>query len=89
MQSDGNLVLYRGEHLPVNAVWSSNTYGNDNALFVVQDDGNAVIYRAGSVAGTPGSALWSPNSYAGKALTVIFLPKRSPNLNPVETSSYE
>ena len=66
MQSDGNLVLYRGENLPDNAVWSSNTFGNDNAYLIVQDDGNVVIYRAGAVAGTPGSALWSSNSYAGR-----------------------
>ncbi|NOT75061.1 MAG: DUF4476 domain-containing protein [Cyclobacteriaceae bacterium] len=51
MQADGNLVLYSG---PV-AVWSSNTYGNPNAMLVVQDDGNMVIY-----AGT--KAIWATNT---------------------------
>lgn len=42
MQSDGNLVLYRGGR----AVWSSGSAGNPGAKAVLQTDGNLVVYTA-------------------------------------------
>ena len=45
-QIDGNLVAYDGS----NAVWSSGTAGNENAILFLHDDGNLVIYRVGNVA---------------------------------------
>ena len=41
MQSDGNLVMYDSNQHPM---WSSGTDGNASFL-VIQDDGNAVIYK--------------------------------------------
>jgi len=43
MQADGNLVLYGtgSGHL-----WASNTRGGgDTSYFILQDDGNAVVYH--------------------------------------------
>lgn len=54
MQLDGNLVCY--EQKSGNPKWSSNTYGNSNAVLIMQRDGNLVIY---SVRGSP---LWSSNT---------------------------
>jgi hypothetical protein len=45
MQTDGNLVLYRGTPEPVNAVFASQTAGNPDSFLRVQDDGNVVIYN--------------------------------------------
>lgn len=42
MQSDGNLVLYRGSV----ALWSSRTSGNPGAFAVMQADGNLVVYSS-------------------------------------------
>jgi outer membrane protein assembly factor BamB len=53
MQDDGNLVLYSAGG---DAVWASNTVGNDGAYLVLQDDGNLVIYAA------DGSPLWATNT---------------------------
>ena len=39
-QADGNVVLYRGG----TALWSTNTYGYSTANFVMQLDGNLVLY---------------------------------------------
>ncbi|MBB5858147.1 hypothetical protein ACFQ05_21245 [Amycolatopsis umgeniensis] len=47
MQSDGNLVLYRGNAA---ALWSSGTSGHPGARAIVQTDGNIVIYSATSTA---------------------------------------
>jgi hypothetical protein len=43
MQFDGNLVLYDDAH---QALWNSETQGNNGALLAVQDDGNLVVYAA-------------------------------------------
>jgi hypothetical protein len=47
-QSDGNVVLYayygQGRQ---EAMWSSDTRGQIPGRFVMQDDGNLVIYRGG------------------------------------------
>jgi hypothetical protein len=49
MQTDGNLVLYRGK----TALWSSVTGGNPGGYAAMQTDGNLVVYSAS------GTALWS------------------------------
>src|SRR3984957_15908406 len=38
------------------------TYGNPGAFFNIQDDGNLVVYRAGSQTETPDNALWAAGS---------------------------
>ncbi len=53
MQVDGNLVAYKGSASGSPHVWDSRTEGHDNAVLVVQDDGNLVIYD------TLGTPLWS------------------------------
>jgi hypothetical protein len=55
MQADGNLVLYDTSNV---ARWSSGTWNNPGAFLNVQDDGNLVIYRAGSQTETADNALW-------------------------------
>lgn len=46
MQSDGNLVVYRNEDGKDIATWASGSSGSD-ATFVLQDDGNMVVYDQG------------------------------------------
>jgi hypothetical protein len=56
MQTDGNLVLYDTSgrwH------WASKTQGNPGAFLNVQNDGNLVVYRAGSATETANNALWA------------------------------
>ncbi|MEJ6486808.1 CAP domain-containing protein [Nostoc punctiforme UO1] len=59
MQTDGNLVLYDTNHCPK---WASNTNNNPGAFLNIQDDGNLVIYRAGSQIETANNALWASGS---------------------------
>jgi hypothetical protein len=59
MRADGDLVLYDIAGQPH---WASNTAGNPGAFLNVQDDGNIVVYRAGSTTETPDNALWSAGS---------------------------
>jgi hypothetical protein len=59
MQTDGNLVLYDTSGQPH---WASQTEGNPGAYLNMQDDGNAVIYRAGSTGQTGNDALWATNT---------------------------
>ncbi|MCJ1685537.1 hypothetical protein [Rathayibacter sp. VKM Ac-2927] len=60
MQRDGNLVGYR----PSGAIWSTGTRGI-GSRFVIQDDGNAVVY------GADGSVRWaSGTSGEGFAVTL-------------------
>ncbi len=59
MQTDGNLVLYDTSGQPH---WASQTEGNPGAYLNMQDDGNAVIYRAGSTGQTGNGALWATNT---------------------------
>ena len=57
--SDGNLVVYRGEGIPQNAVWNSGArYGT---VAVLQGDANFVIYKGD---GIPQNAVW--NSQTGR-----------------------
>ena len=54
MQSDCNLVAYRGS----SAVWSSKTHGKgSNCRAVMQTDGNLVVYRSDN------KAVWSSNTF--------------------------
>lgn len=47
MQTDGNLVVYKGgsnvPHAPVTVLWHSSTYSSPGASLAVQDDGNLII----------------------------------------------
>ncbi len=52
MQQDGNLVLYHNGH----AKWSTGTNGHPGAYFVMQNDGNAVVYSRNN------QPLWSTNT---------------------------
>lgn len=52
MQRDGNVVAYTANN---QAVWSTNTRGSGANRFVVQDDGNLVLYAAGT-------ARWASNT---------------------------
>jgi hypothetical protein len=56
MQTDGNLVLYdtSGQQS-----WASKTQGNPGAFLNMQNDGNVVVYRAGSTTETGNNALWA------------------------------
>ncbi len=54
LQQDGNLVLYK---MGV-ALWSTNTWGKDGAVAVMQTDGNFVLYNS---AGAP---LWASGTYS-------------------------
>lgn len=57
MQQDGNLVeYYNGTNGVTDPIWASGTQGNPGAWFVVQDDGNGVIYNAS------GKAIWATNT---------------------------
>lgn len=59
MQTDGNLVLYSTDGRPR---WASLTWNNPGAFLNVQDDGNLVVYRAGSQTETADNALWGAGS---------------------------
>ena len=56
MQNDGNLVLYNKDANI--ALWSSGTYGNDDAFLQMQQDGNLVLYNKDA-----NIALWSSGTY--------------------------
>jgi hypothetical protein len=68
VQTDGNLVLYRGNCAsnpnPGCAVWSTKTSRAVGDYYLaVQDDGNLVLYRGRVSAGAPSSADNSRNAY--------------------------
>lgn len=67
MQTDGNLVLYdtSGQYR-----WASKTQGNPGAFLNVQDDGNVVVYRAGSTSQTANNSLWSSGTNVRTPLTL-------------------
>ncbi len=44
MQTDGNLVIYAPNNVPI---WATGTNGRDGAYLSMQDDGNLVIYQNG------------------------------------------
>jgi len=58
-ENDGNLVLYDTSGQPH---WASKTWGNHGAFLNVQDDGNLVVYRAGSATETADNSLWAAGS---------------------------
>lgn len=53
VQNDGNVVLY----VEGQAVWNTNTYGDDISKLVMQSDGNLVLYN------TNGVAVWNASTY--------------------------
>ena len=68
MQTDGNLVLYDTSGQPH---WASKTQGNPGAFLNVQDDGNLVVYRAGSTTvETANNALWEAGTSVPPPLTL-------------------
>ena len=67
MQTDGNLVLYDSSRQPH---WASQTSGNPGAFLNVQNDGNLVVYRAGSATETPNNALWEAGSNTPGAISI-------------------
>jgi hypothetical protein len=60
MQTDGNVVLYRGR----SAIWSTGTGNNNGAYLTVQTDGNIVVYSASN------SPLWWTGTTSVTTLTV-------------------
>ena len=61
MQTDGNLVLYRGSG--TSCIWASNTTGHSGAHLTLQgSDGNLVLYE-----GATARALWSSAPRPGAA----------------------
>ncbi len=65
MQSDGNLVLYKGSCVgnPSCAVWHSHTYREQGQYYMaMQEDGNLVIYKGRPPARTELS-IWSSRTY--------------------------
>ena len=54
-QTDGNVVLYNT--WSGSAVWSTGTHGRATSIFIMQHDGNLVLYAPG------GAALWSSGTH--------------------------
>ena len=67
MQTDGNLVLHDSSGKPH---WASQTSGNPGAFLNVQNDGNLVVYRAGSTTETANNALWAAGSNTPGAMSI-------------------
>jgi hypothetical protein len=63
MQTDGNLVLYRGD---AGALWDTGTNGRGGYVVVMQGDGNFVVY------GHDSNALWASgtNGHGGASLAL-------------------
>lgn len=59
MQSDGNLVIYRGN----TPLWNTNTFNGEH--FLMQRDGNAVLY------GSNGQSLWSSGTHNTGANRIV------------------
>ncbi len=78
MQTDGNLVLYDTSGQPH---WNSKTQGNPGAFLNVQDDGNLVVYRAGSTTQTAGNSLWSSGTNVPPPLYLQATVDNGPMLN--------
>jgi hypothetical protein len=78
MQTDGNLVLYDTSG---QARWNSKTQGNPGAFLNVQDDGNLVVYRAGSATETVSNALWSAGTNVPPPLSLRSVVDSGPMLN--------
>jgi hypothetical protein len=65
MQTDGNLVLYKGNCVgdPNCAVWNSKTYREQGQYYMaMQEDGNLVIYRGRPPARTD-LHIWASQTY--------------------------
>ena len=77
MQTDGDLVLYdtSGQQS-----WASKTQGNPGAFLNMQNDGNLVVYRAGSATETANNALWASRNVP-PPLTLKTVVNSGPMLN--------
>jgi hypothetical protein len=60
MQSDGNLVVYKGSGPTDNkgALWSSGTSGKGESFAIMQSDGNFVVYKGSGPSDNQG-VLWN------------------------------
>ncbi|WP_189276172.1 lectin [Kitasatospora griseola] len=65
LQSDGNLVEYRGSGSGRTACWATGTNGSAAHHASYQSDGNFVLYTQ------YGTALWSSNSAGTAAISVV------------------
>ena len=78
MQSDGNLVAYRGS----SAISNTETFGNNGAKAAFQGDGNLVVYSS------DGHALWALSfKHENKNAFKHFLHKGSTCYNNVDCAS--
>ena len=73
MQSDGNLVVYKGSGPSDNkgALWSSGTSGKGESFAIMQSDGNFVVYK-GSAPAPPQMPTWnSKTSGKGESFAIM------------------
>ena len=77
MQGDGNLVLYDTSN---QARWASGTSLQIGAFLEVQNDGNVVIYQAGTMYEAPDGALWATGTGTGSLppSTPVTIPHSGP-----------
>jgi hypothetical protein len=66
LQSDGSLVLYKGNsaHVASKVCWASGTWGKPSGHAIYQTDGNFVIYSTSNV------PLWGSNTVGETGATV-------------------
>ncbi|MFY7890492.1 MAG: hypothetical protein ACOVOW_16370 [Spirosomataceae bacterium] len=70
LQSDGNVVLYKGAL----AIWTTGTYGKDVDAFKVQKDGNVVAYIKGGI------PAWSSETYGKSGAETVLMMQNDGNL---------
>ena len=73
MQSDGNLVVYKGSGPSDNkgVLWSSGTSGKGESFAIMQSDGNFVVYK-GSAPAPPQMPTWnSKTSGKGESFAIM------------------
>ena len=73
MQSDGNLVVYKGSGPSDNkgALWSSGTSGKGESFAIMQSDGNFVIYKGSGPSDNKG-ALWNSKTFGkGESFAIM------------------
>lgn len=68
LQTDGNLVLYAADNLPV---WASQTDGQDVATATMQDDGNLVLHSSG------GDPVWASNTDGNAGASLVLQDDRN------------